>query len=122
MRAKTLYMAPFRIQHAADGWIAPELGMILTSDSVTIPNGPLYGQQAGGLTRWMAVPWQTDTASCRGGYDKSYDPYAPTFWPARVPNDVLTRESYATVMDDKRPLPIARPPSRAGRAGTSRWG
>jgi hypothetical protein len=42
----------------------------------------------------MAVPWQTDTASCRSGYDKTYDPYVPTFWPARVPNQVLTEEEY----------------------------
>ena len=43
----------------------------------------------------MAVPWQTDTASCRSGYylgyGPRYDPYVPTFWPARVPNQVLTR-------------------------------
>jgi hypothetical protein len=39
----------------------------------------------------MAVPWQTDTASCRSGYDLSYDPYVPAFWPARVPNEVLTK-------------------------------
>jgi hypothetical protein len=103
-RAATLYMAPFRIAHAPADWIAPELGATLTSDSVTIPDGPLYGQQAGGLTRWMAVPWQTDTASCRGGYDKSYDPCLPTFWPARAPNEVLTREDYAIVMDAERPF------------------
>jgi hypothetical protein len=52
----------------------------------------------------MAVPWQTDTASCRSGYDKSYDPYTPTFWPARVPNQVLTKENYDIVMDAKRSL------------------
>ena len=27
-----------------------------------------HGQLPGGITRWMAVPWQTDTASCRSGY------------------------------------------------------
>ncbi|MFZ6732978.1 LodA/GoxA family CTQ-dependent oxidase [Undibacterium sp. Ji42W] len=104
VRASTMYMAPFRFAHALDGWIAPGLGEILTSDGVTIPNGPLYGQQAGGITRWMAVPWQTDTASCRSGYDKSYDPYVPSFWPARVPNQVLTKQNYAVVMDEKKPL------------------
>ena len=50
---------------------------------------PFGGQVAGGLTRWMAVPWQTDTSSCRDGYDLDYDPYVPTFWPARVPNNIL---------------------------------
>jgi L-Lysine epsilon oxidase N-terminal/L-lysine epsilon oxidase C-terminal domain len=104
VRSKSLYMAPFRFSHAPAGWIAPTLGAIWSSDNLTLENGPLFGQQAGDITRWMAVPWQTDTASCRGGYDKAYDPYAPTFWPARVPNDVLTKENYAIVMDADRPL------------------
>ena len=52
----------------------------------------------------MAVPWQTDTASCRFAYGKSYDPYLPTFWPARVPNQVLTQEDYTIVVDGARPL------------------
>jgi hypothetical protein len=50
------------------------------------------------------VPWHTDTASCRSGYDKSYDPYVPSFWPARVPNQVLTKENYDIVMDEGKPL------------------
>ena len=29
--------------------------------------GPLYFQAPGDLSRWMAVPWQTDTSSCRSG-------------------------------------------------------
>ena len=52
----------------------------------------------------MAVPWQTDTASCRSGYLKTYDPYLPSFWAARVPNQVLTQDGYEIVMDGKRPL------------------
>ena len=104
VRAATMYMQPFRFAHAPADWIAPNLGETLTSDAVTIPNGPLYGQTPGSITRWMAVPWQTDTASCRSGYDKTYDPYTPTFWPARVPNQVLTSQNYDVVMDAKRPL------------------
>jgi hypothetical protein len=104
VRTATMFMAPYRFAHAPEGWIAPGLGEILTSDTVTIPNGPLYGQQPGDITRWMAVPWQTDTASCRSGYVKAYDPYVPSFWPARVPNQVLTKENYAIVMDRKKPL------------------
>nr|MDQ5867884.1 hypothetical protein [Chloroflexota bacterium] len=50
--------------------------------------------------------WQADTASCRSAYvDPSYgeyDPYVPTFWPARVPNHVLTEENYNIVMDTNR--------------------
>ena len=75
-------------------------------------NGPLYGQSPGSISRWMAVPWQTDTASCLSGYDPGYghryDPYLPTFWPARVPNQVLTARDYHAVMDRSRPLPERR--------------
>jgi hypothetical protein len=65
---------------------------------------PFAAQVAGGLTRWMAVPWQTDTASCRSGYGAEYGPYLPTFWPARVPNQVLARKDYDVVMDRSAPL------------------
>lgn len=60
----------------------------------------------------MAVPWQTDTASCKfayyAGYGKKYDPYLPTFWPARVPNQVLSRPDYDIVMDQSRSLEVRR--------------
>lgn len=104
VRTATMYMQPFRFLHAQEGWIAPTPSEVLTPDDVTIPNGPLCGQMAGGITRWMAVPWQTDTSSCRSGYTPNYDPYVPSFWPARVPNEVLTKENYDIVMDKSRPL------------------
>ena len=104
VRSPFIYMQPFRFAHQPPDWIEAGLGEILSADSVTIPNGPLYSQPAGGITRWMAIPWQTDTASCRSGYDKTYDPYVPSFWPARVPNQVLTKENYEIVMDSARPL------------------
>jgi L-lysine epsilon oxidase C-terminal domain/L-Lysine epsilon oxidase N-terminal len=105
MRTAGLYMAPFRIAHAAPGWIEPEYGPTIGADIINLPNGPLLGGQLpGGITRWMAVPWQTDTASCRSGYLPSYDPYVPTFWPARVPNQVLTREDYDIVMNEEASL------------------
>lgn len=103
VRASSMYMLPFRFAHAPKGWIEPGMGAILTSSTVTIPNGPLYGQLPGGITRWMAIPWQTDTASCRSGYDKTYDPYVPSFWPARVPNEVMTRENYEIVVNAHKP-------------------
>jgi hypothetical protein len=58
----------------------------------------------GGITRWMAVPWQADTASCRSGYRSDppiYAPHLPTFWPARVPNQVLDSANYDIVMNGK---------------------
>ena len=39
----------------------------------------------------------------------------PTFWPARVPNQVLTREDYDVVMDEAQPL-AARQAAFARRA------
>ena len=106
MRHHTLYMAAFRIAHAIDGYIEPQYGPILDMDVMAglLPYGPLGLQVPGGVTRWMAVPWQTDTASCRSGYVKKYDPYLPTFWPARVPNQVLAEADYKVVMDDNQPL------------------
>jgi hypothetical protein len=104
MRLDSMYMAPFRLAHADPAWIEPNYGAAFTTDLLTLPNGPCYGQVPGGISRWMAVPWQTDTASCRSGYTPKYDPYLPTFWPARVPNQVLTSDDYAIVMNTQRPL------------------
>lgn len=104
MRQATMYKEAFRIKHAAPGWIEPEYGPAFINDMMGLPNGPLAAQVPGGLTRWMAVPWQTDTASCRGGYTPAYDPYLPTFWPARVPNQVLSAKNYAIVMDPTKNL------------------
>jgi hypothetical protein len=104
VRAASMYMEPFRFLHTPKGWVEPVNSQVLTPDSVTIPMGPLFGQSPGSITRWMAVPWQTDTSSCRSGYTPNYDPYAPSFWPARVPNEVLTEENYRIVMDRTRPL------------------
>lgn len=107
MRQPSIYMAAFRVLHAPAGWIEADYGPQLSLDMIPPPaNHPFLGQVPGGITRWMAVPWQTDTASCRdaGAYGKSYDPYLPTFWPARVPNEVLNEPHYEIVMDLKQSL------------------
>ena len=103
VRSSMMYMAPFRIKHAPPGWVEPQFAPTIDA-ALSLPNGPLAAQVPGGLTRWMAIPWQTDTASCRSGYTSKYDPYVPTFWPARVPNNVLTEENYQKVMDEGLPL------------------
>ncbi|MGH9511580.1 MAG: LodA/GoxA family CTQ-dependent oxidase [Terriglobales bacterium] len=106
MRQSSLYMAPFRIAHAAADFVEPQYGAVMNPSEMLglLPYGPLGPQVPGGITRWMALPWQTDTASCRSGYIRRYDPYLPTFWPARVPNQILTTANYEVVMDPKRPL------------------
>ncbi len=102
VRTASMYLAPFRWKHGAGE--EAQYGASMIADTLTLPNGPLAGQYPGSITRWMAVPWQADTASCRSGYMKSFDPYLPTFWPARVPNQVLTRQNYDVVMNTALPL------------------
>jgi hypothetical protein len=51
----------------------------------------------------MACPWQTDTSSCGSAYPNATTapsplPDLPTFWPAAVPNKVLTQQAYLTLM------------------------
>lgn len=106
MRNPSMYRAPYRIRKCEEGLTDPVYGSTLNNKEVMEINGPLYGQSPGDLTRWMAVPWQGDTAFCRSGYDFEYDPYLPTFWPARVPNQVLTEVDYNTLCDSKQPMEI----------------
>lgn len=103
MRHLTMYSKPFRIRHRPEGQRDPDFGAKLTQREVLATDGPMYEQGPGDLTRWMAVPWQADTAWCRGGYQQAYDPFAPTFWPARVPNQVLSATDYAVVIDRNQP-------------------
>jgi hypothetical protein len=102
IRHLSMFSAPFRIRHRPAGEPVPDYGPVLTPSLALSLNGPLYAQGPGELTRWMGLPWQADTAFCRSGYSKSYDLYVPTFWPARVPNQVLTEEAYQTVMEKDR--------------------
>jgi len=101
MRHATMYDKPFRIRHRVSP--EPDYGTSLTQQIALQPGGPLYEQGPGDLTRWMALPWQGDTAFCRSGYEVDYDPYVPTFWAARVPNQVLTEEDYRTVTNTALP-------------------
>ncbi|MEP7219633.1 MAG: LodA/GoxA family CTQ-dependent oxidase, partial [Bacteroidota bacterium] len=103
MRHTTMYSAPFRIRHRTSGEPPLTYGSELTQEIVLLPGGPLYAQAPGDISRWMALPWQGDTAFCRSGYSPEYDPYLPTFWPARVPNQVLTQDDYETVIDTTLP-------------------
>ena len=108
MRHVTLYREAFRIRPRAADQPEADFGPRLQPNIATSLNGPLNAQGPGGLTRWMAVPWQGDSAGCRNGYyalgqavpfSQGKDSYLPTFWPARVPNHVLTEEDYQIVMD-----------------------
>lgn len=106
MRIVGMYSGPFRIRRRTDNNPEPDYGPVLdpadfqNGNYFTTPSGTMWNAP-GDLSRWMAVPWQTDTASCRSGYEPSYDPVIPTFWPAHVPNQVLREQDYEIVMNTK---------------------
>jgi hypothetical protein len=104
MRVRSMYSGLFRLRHRKKP--EPDYGDVLTPELALAPNGPLDGCVPGSVTRWLAVPWQADTASCRSGYEPQIDPYLPTFWAARVPNHVFTQESYQIVLDRSLPLAV----------------
>jgi hypothetical protein len=103
MRHLSIYRAPFRIKTGPVCTPERSYGDTLDQPSALAPDGPLHEQRPGGLSRWMALPWQVDTVGCRSGYEPKYDPYLPTFWPARVPDHVLSAQNYAAVMNTDLP-------------------
>ena len=109
MRRDEMYMSAFRIVHAPDGWVEPSYGATLN-----YPFASFAGQVPGGITRWMSVPWQADIAACLSGYNSAFDRYVPTFWPANVPNHVLTESQYAIVID------VTKTPEERAEAFTRR--
>ena len=103
MRQRLLYSEPFRLRVLAES--NQDFGPVLTSKIALRAGGPLDGCGPGDITRWMAVPWQTDTSSCLFAYQGwKDDMYLPTFWPARVPNNVLTQAQYDIIIDASNPL------------------
>jgi hypothetical protein len=106
MRQRSMYQSPFRLRHRpADSEL--DYGEFLTQATIQSYDGPLTASGPGDITKWMAVPWQSDTASCRAGYPGTefpQDAFIPTFWPSRVPNTVLTEDDFKTVTDPTQPL------------------
>ena len=97
MRHVTLYSSPFRILQRSPWEPRRDPGPVLRASDLDGPYSPLRAQGPGDLTRWMAVPWQADTAMCGSGYDAAYDPWVPSYWPAHVPNHVLTQDAYDVI-------------------------
>jgi L-Lysine epsilon oxidase N-terminal/L-lysine epsilon oxidase C-terminal domain len=109
MRQLTMYREAFRIRERPATLPEPSYGPYITPAIINLSDGPLFWNAPGDITRWMAVPWQTDTASCRAGYAWPGNPlpnevFIPSFWPSRVPNDVLTAEDYDVVVNAALPL------------------
>jgi hypothetical protein len=80
-----------------------DYGSYLTPEIALGPDGPLRASGPGSLTRWMGIPWQTDEASCLSGYNTSNYLPLPSFWAARVPNQVLAQQSYERLSDPSLP-------------------
>lgn len=92
---------PYRIKRRANA--KEDFGVAINSDIINSKKGPLNGSSPGDLSKWMAVPWQADTSSCLSAYVSYAGEYLPTFWPARVPNDVLTEEDYHKIQSSDEP-------------------
>ncbi len=102
MRQKIMWESPYRLKVVGEDEPTPlNFGPLLSPAIALGTNGPLSKSGPGSLTRWLGVPWQTDEASCLSGYDTSTYLPLPSFWAARVPNQVLSADSYARMEDAK---------------------
>ncbi len=95
----------FRLNVLEEG-AAPKMdyGPTLHPETALAPGGVVDSSGPGTLTWWMGVPWQTDEASCKSGYDIATYLRLPSFWAARVPNQVMSERSYDRFMDTSVPL------------------
>lgn len=102
MRRLTMYRSPFRLRRRPAGADREDYGDFMTQVIALSKDGPLCASGPGDLTKWLAVPWQTDAASCNGGFSGQefpQDKFLPAFWLSRVPNQVLTQDSFDKIVD-----------------------
>jgi hypothetical protein len=102
MRRPNLWRAAYRLKITPEGTRArQDFGSELTPQIALDEKGPLSECGPGSLTRWLGVPWQTDAGSCGSGgnYTPTYYLSVPSFWAARVPNDVLPQAAYERLKD-----------------------
>jgi sugar lactone lactonase YvrE len=103
-RVPWIWTADMRLKSASNGPDRHDYGPELNAAVALSEDGPLGHLGAGSITQWMGVPWQADSSSCRYGYQKAISTISPGFWPARIPNGVLTEADYDIVMDTGRTL------------------
>lgn len=100
LRVLLMWDKPFRLKILPEEKVPKDdFGPLLAPKMVLESGGPLDGSGPGTLTRWLGVPWQTDEASCLSGYDPSTYLPLPSFWAARVPNQVLSEDSFKRLTD-----------------------
>jgi hypothetical protein len=104
LRVSSMWKEAFRLNLLPEG-AEPKMdyGPSLTPDEAMGKGGVVESSGPGTLTCWMGVPWQTDEASCLSGYELGTYLSLPSFWAARVPNQVLSERSYSRVMNDRLP-------------------
>lgn len=105
LRVASMWKEAFRLNILPEE-VAPrdDYGMILTPEVALGPGGVVEASGPGTLTWWMGVPWQTDGASCLSGYELGTYLSLPSFWAARVPNQVMSERSYERFIDEGLPL------------------
>lgn len=114
MRIPHVWQGAYRLNVLpGDGPARQDFGDTLTPAVCTGKGGPYDGLAAGALTRFMGVPWQTDGASCNSAADYSPSTFLsmPSFWGARVPDQVLSSESFDRVVKNAG----AGQPGQAGK-------
>lgn len=98
MRVRSLWASAYRLALIPeDTALRQDFGVSLTPSECLSSDGPLIAAGPGALTRWLGVPWQTDEASCNSAAE--YEPTTflsmPSYWGARVPDQVLSSESWS---------------------------
>jgi hypothetical protein len=102
MRVKSMWESPYRLNMVKKGENTDlNFGPLLSPQIALSENGPVSKSGPGALTRWLGVPWQTDEASCLSGYNPSTYLPLPSFWAARVPNQVLSEDGFERVNADQ---------------------
>lgn len=105
LRLPIMWRSPFRLNILPEGETpSDDYGPVLRPEVALSEGGPHAASGPGTLTRWMGVPWQTDEASCLSGYDIATYLRLPSFWAARVPNQVLSSLAYQRVLDMRLPF------------------
>ncbi|HKG79798.1 MAG TPA: LodA/GoxA family CTQ-dependent oxidase, partial [Pyrinomonadaceae bacterium] len=105
LRVASMWKEPFRLNVLPENQ-EPKMnyGPSLSPSEAMGDGGVVESSGPGTLTWWLGVPWQTDEASCLSGYEIGTYLPLPSFWTARVPNQVLSERSYRRVLDEGLPL------------------
>jgi L-Lysine epsilon oxidase N-terminal/L-lysine epsilon oxidase C-terminal domain len=104
LRVPSLWSGAYQLCVRSTTPLFDDYGPELTRQVALGTDGPLHGSAPGDLTRWLGVPWQSDAASCRSGYEVATSRVLPAFWPARIPSHVLSEADYQIVIDAGRPM------------------